>query len=78
VKGALAVAVLVGVAALMWRGGASPGTAAVWLALACLALAIDPIVKGGFFSGIVIATVVAAVWSGLDVVHTQPNETPLM
>jgi acetyl esterase/lipase len=68
------MAVLVGAATFMWWGGASTPVVGVWLALSGTALARDPALQGSFLSGLVVATVVAGLWSGIDVVQKIPNQ----
>jgi acetyl esterase/lipase len=72
------LAILVGGSAVMWWLGASLPATATWLALAGVALAIDPRGRGRFVAGIAVATLVVGVWVGANAVAMHPNQVARM
>lgn len=78
VKVILGLAVLTGIAVLLWRSDATLPVVGTWLALSAIAMLADPALGGRFLAGIVIATVVAGVWSGINIVNGQQYETQRM
>jgi acetyl esterase/lipase len=69
---------LLAVSALMWGTGAPFLASASWLVLAGAALAMDPRGRGLFLAGIVVATLVAGLWTGAHAVATMPNQVARM
>ena len=65
---------LAAVAAVMWWLGVPLLVSASWLVLVGVALAIDPLGRGRFLAGVVVASLIAGLWSGIQMVETLPDQ----
>jgi acetyl esterase/lipase len=71
-------AILFAGSAVMWGLGAPLLASVAWLVLAGAALAIDPLGRGRFLAGVVVATLVAGLLTGIQMVATMPGQVTRM